>query len=66
LDEERNVFEKAKTWTAGGALGAHHRIGMKSKGAVVAEIFKGEGTKVWLGEKTELDYYIGLGFNFNN
>ena len=26
----------------------------------MAEIFKGEGTKVWLGEKTELVYYIGL------
>src|SRR5271163_450681 len=61
MHEERDVFEKAKTWRAGGALGAHHRIGTKSKGAVVAEIFKGEGTKVWLGEKTELDYYIGLG-----
>jgi len=23
-----------------------------------AKIFKGKGTKVWLGEKTELDYYI--------
>jgi len=47
LDElERDVFEKAKTWTAGGAPGERYRIGTKSKGAVVAEIFKGKGTKI--------------------
>ena len=53
LDEERDVFEKAKTWTAGGAPGQRYRFpgqryrfGTKSKGTVVAEIFKGKGTKV--------------------
>jgi hypothetical protein len=45
LDEEGEVFEKAKTWAAGGAPGQRYRIGTKSKGAVVAEIFKGKGAK---------------------
>jgi len=35
LDEERDIFEKTNTWIAGGAPGARHRIGTKSKGAVV-------------------------------